>query len=70
MDFNEAIAKIALNIKIERIKRGLTQAELAERVNVHEKYIGKVETGKQNLTVKTLVKIAQALEVELNTLID
>ncbi len=70
MEFSEAINKIAFNIKVLRMKNGLTQAELAEKINVHEKYIGKIETGRQNLTVKTLVKIANALSINLKELLN
>ena len=61
---------IGHNIKVERTKKRLTQAKLAELVDVHEKYMGKIETGKQNLTVKTLNKIANALNVDIKTLLD
>lgn len=67
MNDKEIFDTIGHNIKIERVKRRLTQAQLAELVDVHEKYIGKIETGKQNLTVKTLNKIALALNTEITT---
>lgn len=68
MEYTDLLKKVAFNIKIERMKRNLTQSQLAEMINVHEKYIGKIETGRQNLTLKTLFKIAQALEIEMNCL--
>lgn len=61
----EQLLKIfGFNVKVERMKKGLTQAQLAEIINVHEKHICKIETGKQNVTLKTLAKIALALEVK------
>lgn len=68
MEYTDLLKKVAFNIKIERMKRNLTQSQLAEMINVHEKYIGKIETGRQNLTLKTLFKIAKALEIEMNCL--
>lgn len=68
MEYTDLLKKVAFNIKIERMKRNLTQSQLAEMINVHEKYIGKIETGRQNLTLKTLFKIAQALDIEMNCL--
>lgn len=65
MEYIELLKKVAFNVKIQRMKQNLTQSQLAEMINVHEKYIGKIETGKQNLTLKTLFKIAQALDVEI-----
>ena len=52
------------------MKKGLTQFQLAEKLNVHEKHICKIETGKQNVTLKTLEKIAKALEVEPSVLLE
>lgn len=70
MDENEILKKIAFNIKIERLRKGLTQFQLAEIIDVHEKYIGKVESGKQNITIKTLIKLSQALEADMTKLVD
>ena len=70
MEETEIIKKIAFNIKIERMRKNLTQFQLAEMIDVHEKYIGKVESGKQNLTIKTLIKISKALGVKLSKLVD
>ena len=69
MDDKEIIKKIAFNIKVERMRKNMTQFKLAEIINVHEKYIGQIESGKQNITLKTLIKIAQALEVTLVKLV-
>lgn len=60
---------IGHNIKIERAIKNLTQAKLAELIDVHEKYIGVIEAGKQNVTVRTLNKIAAALNVEITKLL-
>jgi transcriptional regulator with XRE-family HTH domain len=68
MEYEELVKKLAFNIKIARMKKNLTQAELAELINVHEKYIGKIETGKQNITVKTLNKISNALNIDIPSL--
>ena len=70
MSEEEIIKKIAFNIKVERMRKNLTQFQLAEMIAVHEKYIGKVESGKQNLTIKTLIKLANALDIKLSKLVD
>lgn len=69
MDEKEIIKKVAFNIKIERMRKGLTQFQLAEMIDVHEKYIGRVESGKQNITIKTLIKLADALDTSLAKLV-
>lgn len=57
-------------MRVERTIKQLTQAQLAELIDVHEKYIGKIETGKQNVTVRTLNKIAQALNINIIRLLE
>ena len=65
MDDKNLFKTIAHNIKIQRVIKSLTQAQLAELIGVHEKYIGVIETGKQNITLKTLNKIANSLNIEI-----
>lgn len=65
MDENEILKNIAFNIKVERMRHNITQFKLAEIIGVHEKYIGKVESGKQNITIKTLIRISKALNTDL-----
>ena len=69
MDETEILKKIAFNIKVERMRIGLTQFQLAEMIDVHEKYIGRVESGRQNMTLKTLIKLS-ALNVDLVKLLE
>ncbi len=70
MNDNELLHRIALNLRVERTIKSLTQAQLAEIIDVHEKYIGKIETGKQNITVKTLNKLANALNIDICRLLE
>ncbi|MCC8056958.1 helix-turn-helix transcriptional regulator [Cloacibacillus sp.] len=52
-----------------RIAQGLTQENLAERVDLSVSYISEIENGKKRPSLKTLEKIAAALEVSLVSLI-
>lgn len=70
MDETEILKQIAFNIKIERMRKGLTQFQIAEMIDVHEKYIGKIESGKQNITIKTLIKLSKALNTKLTKLVN
>jgi transcriptional regulator with XRE-family HTH domain len=47
-----------------RRKLGLTQASLAQKTGLHRTYITSVESGKRNLTLTTMAKIAEALDVD------
>lgn len=46
-----------------RQKRKMTQEDLAEKAELHYTYIGQVERGEKNLTLMSLEKILNALEV-------
>lgn len=58
----DRIENIGSMIRNERIRKGLTQEELGERVGVGKAQISKVESGK-GLTIKTVIKVLDALGV-------
>lgn len=70
MEYQELLNRIAFNIKVERTIKRLTQEKLAELIGVHEKYIGVIESGKQNVTLKTLHRIANALAIDITRLFE
>jgi transcriptional regulator with XRE-family HTH domain len=49
-----------------RHTRGLTQAELGERLDTSGAYVAKVETGRANLTLGQLAAFADALNAGLD----
>lgn len=53
-----------------RKKAGLSQAELGERVGLHQTQIGKLENSGRNLTFEWARRIAKALNVRLADLLD
>ena len=53
-------------IRSLRKKRGLTQEQLAEKMNVSTPYIAKIETGKQTGPVELAVEFAEFFEVSLD----
>ena len=69
-DYEEVIKKIGLNFRVERTKRTLSQEKFAELANVHTNYIGKVERGEQNLTVKKIVALANSLNVPIEEILN
>lgn len=69
-DYKEILKKIGLNFRVERIKRGLSQERFAEIANVHTNYIGKVERGEQNLTIKKLVELTNVLEIPVDRVME
>ena len=63
------IGYIAANLRRIRLKEGLTQERLAELAGVDLTYVQRVERGSQNLTVRTMVRLAQALDVQPSRLL-
>lgn len=57
-------------IKSIRVERGLTQKKLAEMAEMNEVQLRAIENGRGNPTVKTLERIAIALEVPINDLLE
>lgn len=57
-------------IKSIRVEKGLTQKKLAEMAEMNEVQLRAIENGRGNPTVKTLEKIAIALEVPINDILD
>lgn len=52
------------NVRRIREERGLTQEALAEAIDVHRTYVGSLEGGVRNITLRTLEHLAARLGVE------
>ncbi len=57
-------------IRRHRAERGLSQAELARRVPVHDTYLSDVENGRRNIALTNIVRLAQALEMDAGKLLE
>ena len=53
-----------------RKEQGMTQEDLCGIAEIDRSYLSEIENGKENISIKTLVKIADALECELSDLIE
>lgn len=47
-----------------RLERGLSQEDFAEVVGVHRTYMGGLERGERNLTLKSLERIAERIDMD------
>lgn len=61
--------KIGQKIRKIRKAHGLSQEELAERVNISTTHMSHIETGNTKLSLPVLVEIAAALEVRTDDLL-
>jgi transcriptional regulator with XRE-family HTH domain len=49
-----------------RLKNNLTQAQLAKKLGMDKAQVSRIENGKFNLTLATIIRIANALDVKVN----
>lgn len=56
-------------IRHRREMMGISQEFLADLCGLHRTYIGAIERGERNITLSTLLKLAEALDCELSDLI-
>jgi transcriptional regulator with XRE-family HTH domain len=57
---------IANVLKNERARRGFSQEELAFQAGLHRTYISQLERNLKSVTLKTLFKITQVLNIEID----
>ena len=69
MNNEELKSRVGASIARLRRERGLTQAELAERINYSDKAVSKWERAESLPDVLTLISLAEQLGADLNTLI-
>lgn len=53
-----------LGLKLERVKRGMTQDEFADLIGAHRTFVGQLERGQRGINVRELPRIARALGME------
>lgn len=62
-------AKMGQRIQQARKARGMTQSQLATKLDISTKYLSNIECGDKVPKFETFVAIANALEVDANTLL-
>lgn len=65
----EILKQFGRNVKAERIRKGLTQEALAERMNINSEYISKVERGMANMSLKKIAELADYIGADINDLL-
>ena len=70
MNKEDLLIAIGKNIKKIREGKKISQAELAARCNYEKSNMSRIESGKTNLTIGTLLNIAESLDTTIIHLID
>ena len=60
-EIDAAAFSLAETLKEERLKAGLTQEQLAERIGTKKTYISRLEKGKSDIRLSTLFRIFEGL---------
>lgn len=60
---------LALNLRPLRAEQGISQEELADRAGLHRTYVGSVERSERNISIDNIAKLAGALGVKANELL-
>ena len=55
---------LGANIRAYRLRAGLSQEELAEKADLHRTYVGAIERGDRNVSLKNIERLANALNVK------
>ena len=63
MQPQESIRIVAKNARRLRKERGWSQEEFAAKCQLHRTYVGAIERAEENLTLRTLDKLAKALRI-------
>ncbi len=62
------LIEVGSRIRELRAERGFSQEKLAERSGLHRTYVGAVERGERNISLRNLQRIAIALGINLEAL--
>lgn len=58
--------RLGKRIREERLRLKLTQAQLAEDIDISDTYMGAIERGERSLTLDTLVRLVNRLGVTID----
>ena len=69
MDKQTLLKKFGKNVKLERIKKDLTQEQLAEKMDVSNNYISGIETGRENMSLGKILELADYIGTDVQNLL-
>lgn len=66
---NNEVIKFGIRLREARLKKKLSQGDVARILGVHRTYISGLERGVRNPSLLTVQKIAKAIGVKVNQLV-
>ena len=64
------ILQLGRNIFAKRKEKGLSQNQLAEKLDISREHLAKIETAKRCISLGLLIDVADKLDVQVKDLID
>jgi transcriptional regulator with XRE-family HTH domain len=64
----DLLVKIGERIKATRLAKNMTQNDLAIECEFEKASLSRIESGKSNITIRTLYKICTALDIHISEL--
>jgi len=61
--------KFGKRVRAIRLKKEMSQGDVAKLLDVHRTYVSKIERGIQNMSLQRIEKLAKALKVEIKDLV-
>lgn len=62
------LSQFGHKVRQRRLSLGISQEALAELAGVHRTYVGMIERGEKNITLRNIEKFAKALDMPINDL--
>ena len=69
MTSDELLTLFGSRLKEARQQKGMTQSDLAEATGLPQQYISLIETGRQNVTLETVVALAAVVDCEIGAML-
>lgn len=58
-------SQIGIFFKLYRLRKGLSQFQIATEIDLSKDYIGRIERGKTNPTIEIIISICNFLDIDL-----
>lgn len=66
---SDPLLGFAARLRTLRLERGLSQEALADLAQLDRTYVSSCETGRRNVTLRTICRLAAALQVDAGVLV-
>lgn len=66
----DAVERFGANVRAQRLARGWTQEELAEKTGLAPVQVSRIERGRREVRLTTLLRLLRALDVPPGKLLD